>query len=86
MDRKVEKTVEKLKRNVHGEGNKEADRRFREAESRFVRSEDGKREIAKAGDLTEKEERESREAAEKAKSRAKAEDPAVRAGFKGPGK
>lgn len=29
--------MSKLQENVHGEGNKEADRQFREAESKFVR-------------------------------------------------
>lgn len=64
-----------LKKNVHGEGNKEADRKFREAESKFVHSEEGKRKIAEAGNLSaEKLEK----IAEKTKSRAKGEDPAVK--------
>ncbi len=47
--------MEKLKKGVHGEGNKEADRQFREAESKFVHSEEGKRKIAEAGNLSKEE-------------------------------
>lgn len=67
-----------LKKNVHGEGNKEADREFREAESKFVHSEEGKRKIAEAGNLTEEEAEKLEKIAEKTKSRAKGEDPAVK--------
>ena len=61
-----------------GEGNREADRKFREAQTKFVRSEEGKQKIAEAGEVSGEEERELREAEKKAKSRAKAEDPQVR--------
>lgn len=65
----------KLKKGVHGEGNKEADRQFREAESAFVHSEEGKRKISEAGNLSDKEARELEKIAEQTKSRAKGFDP-----------
>ena len=34
-----------------GEGNKEADRKFREAQTKFVKSDEGKRKIAQAGNV-----------------------------------
>jgi hypothetical protein len=72
-----------LKKNVHGEGNKEADRKFREAESKFVHSKEGKQKIAEAGNLTEEEAEKLEKIAEKTKSRAKGEDPAVKDGNSG---
>jgi len=61
-----------------GEGNKEADRNFREAQTKFVKSGEGKRKIAQAGDVSDEEARRLRDAEEKAKSRSKGEDPVVR--------
>ena len=56
---------------IEGEGNKTADRRFRESSSDFVHSERGKEQIDKAGELSEEERRRGDEAAEKGRSRAK---------------
>ena len=61
-----------------GEGDKESDRKFREAEAKFVRSAEGKRKIAQAGNVSDEEARRLREAEEKAKARSKGEDPVVR--------
>jgi hypothetical protein len=58
-----------------GEGNKTADRNYREATQKFVESERGRREIDKAGDVSASEEQEIRSAEEKAKKRAKDHDP-----------
>ena len=58
-----------------GEGNKTADRNYREATEKFVQSERGKREIGKAGDISPSEERDIRHAEEQAKGRAKEHDP-----------
>lgn len=58
-----------------GEGNKSADRNYREATRKFVESERGKHEIDKAGDVSAREEKEIRNAEEKAKDRAKEHDP-----------
>ena len=58
-----------------GEGNKTADRNYREATQKFVESERGQREINHAGDVSASEEREIAEAEEQAKSRAKEHDP-----------
>ena len=58
-----------------GEGNKTADRNYREATEKFVQSERGKREIDKAGDVSASEEREIRRAEEQAKGRSKDHDP-----------
>ncbi len=71
------------KRRIQGEGDKDADRRFREAESEFVKSDEGKRKIEQAGDLSEREARRLREVEERAKSRAREEDPAVKGGTGG---
>lgn len=70
--------MEKLKKGVHGEGNKEADRQFREAESAFVHSEEGKRKIAEAGNLSDEEARALEKIAEKTKSRARSVDTGTR--------
>ncbi len=75
--------MSKRKSDVQGEGNREADREFREAESRFVQSEEGKRKIAQAGNLSEEEARKLREIEKEAKAHAKDEDPAVRHGSGG---
>ncbi|HEV8095589.1 MAG TPA: hypothetical protein VGP71_07660 [Burkholderiales bacterium] len=61
-----------------GEGNKEADRKFREAETKFVNSAEGKRKIAQAGNVSDEEARKLREAEEKGKARSKGEDPVVK--------
>ena len=62
-------------RRNEGEGNKTADRNYREATRKFVESERGRREIDKAGDVSGREEQEIRSAEEKAKQRAKDHDP-----------
>ena len=56
---------------IEGEGNKSADRRFRESSREFVSSKEGKEQIRKAGDLSEEERRRAEEAAEKGRARAK---------------
>lgn len=59
-----------------GEGNKTADRNYREATKEFVESERGQREIKNAGDVSPSEEQDIRRAEEQAKQRAKDHDPA----------
>lgn len=59
-----------------GEGNRSADRNYREATRNFVESERGKDAIEKAGEVNAQEEKDIRSAEEKAKSRAKEHDPA----------
>jgi hypothetical protein len=61
-----------------GEGNKTADRNYREATQKFVESERGRKEIDKAGRVSPSEEREIERAEEQAKQRAKEHDPAER--------
>ncbi len=58
-----------------GEGNKTADRNYREATRKFVQSERGQEEIRHAGDVDGEEQQEIRRAEEEAKSRAKEHDP-----------
>jgi hypothetical protein len=58
-----------------GEGNKTADRNYREATRKFVESERGQTEIDKAGDVTAREAADIKQAEEAAKSRAKEHDP-----------
>lgn len=58
-----------------GEGNKSADRNYREATENFVESDRGKEEIRKAGDVSSSEEKDIKRAEEKAKGRAKEHDP-----------
>lgn len=58
-----------------GEGNKTADRNYREATRKFVQSERGQEEIQHAGDVSDQEEQEIRTAEEQAKQRAKEHDP-----------
>ena len=62
-------------RSNEGEGNKTADRNYREATRNFVQSERGQEEIQHAGDVSQKEEQEIRAAEQKAKERAKEHDP-----------
>jgi len=54
-----------------GEGNKTADRRFRESERNFVSSERGKRQIDRAGELSDEERRRAEKAADEGRARAK---------------
>ena len=54
-----------------GEGNKTADRNYREATQKFVESERGRKEIDKAGDVDPQEQREIERAEEEAKRHAK---------------
>jgi hypothetical protein len=58
-----------------GEGNKTADRNYREATRKFVQSERGQEEIQQAGDVSAEEEQEIRRAEQQAKDRAKEHDP-----------
>jgi hypothetical protein len=58
-----------------GEGNKTADRNYREATQKFVESDRGRREIDQAGDVSAQEEQDIRRAEERAKQRAKEHDP-----------
>jgi hypothetical protein len=58
-----------------GEGNKTADRNYREATQEFVESERGQREIKNAGNVSPSEEKDIRRAEEQAKQRAKDHDP-----------
>lgn len=58
-----------------GEGNKTADRNYREATRKFVQSERGQEEIQNAGNVSGDEERDIRDAEEQAKERAKEHDP-----------
>jgi hypothetical protein len=61
-----------------GEGDKESDRKFREAQAKFVKSSEGKRKIAQAGKVSDEEARKLRESEEKARRHAKDEDPVIR--------
>ena len=58
-----------------GEGNRTADRHYRDATTRFVNSERGQREIRSAGDVDDREEGEIERAEAEAKSRAREHDP-----------
>lgn len=58
-----------------GEGNKTADRHYREATEAFVNSDRGRREIRQAGDVGAEEERDIERAEQQAKSRAREHDP-----------
>lgn len=58
-----------------GEGNKSADRNYREATQKFVESERGREQIEKAGKVGEREERDIERAEEEAKRHAKEHDP-----------
>ncbi len=58
-----------------GEGNKTADRRYREATREFVNSPRGREEIERAGDVNPSEARDIEQAEEQAKQRAREHDP-----------
>jgi hypothetical protein len=58
-----------------GEGNKTADRNYREATQKFVESERGRDEMKKAGKVDEREQRDIERAEEEAKRHAKEHDP-----------
>jgi hypothetical protein len=58
-----------------GEGNKTADRNYREATKKFVESDRGREQIEKAGDVDENETRDIERAEEEAKRHAKEHDP-----------
>jgi hypothetical protein len=66
------------KAGIQGEGDKEADKRYRERTEKFVNSPEGKEKISHAGDLSEEEARRLRKVEEKTKQRAKEEDPQIR--------
>jgi hypothetical protein len=61
-----------------GEGNRSADRRYREATKHFVDSPRGRAAIRDAGNVTPEQAREIGEAEQQAKQRAKEHDPAER--------
>ena len=65
-------------RSNQGEGNRSADRRYREATEKFVNSERGRQEIETAGDVSPDEQREIERAEHEAKQRAKEHDPTER--------
>jgi hypothetical protein len=73
-------------RENQGEGDKESDRKFREAQAKFVHSKEGKRKIAQAGKVSEEEARKLREAEKEAKAHAKGEDPVIKNQSGGSGK
>jgi hypothetical protein len=56
---------------TEGEGNKSADRNYREATQKFVESERGRKEIDKAGDVDRREQQEIERAEEEARRHAK---------------
>ena len=58
-----------------GEGNKTADRNYREATQKFVESERGQEQIRKAGDVSSREASEIESAEAEARERAKEFDP-----------
>jgi hypothetical protein len=58
-----------------GEGNKTADRNYREATRKFVQSDRGQEEISQAGNVGDQEEADIKRAEEEAKGRAKEHDP-----------
>lgn len=58
-----------------GEGNKSADRHYREATREFVNSPRGQKEVERAGDVSAGEERDIEEAEDAAKRRAREHDP-----------
>jgi hypothetical protein len=58
-----------------GEGNKSADRNYREATQKFVESDRGRRAARDAGNVSPEEEQDIRRAEEIAKDRAKEHDP-----------
>ncbi len=58
-----------------GEGNKEADRNYRERTERFVNSDQGKAKIREAGNVSKDEEQDLEQAEEEGRSHAKERDP-----------
>ena len=66
------------KRNIQGEGDQEADRKYRERTAEFLNSKKGRDEIEHAGDLSEEEAKRLREYEERGKARAKDEDPQIK--------
>lgn len=62
----------------HGEGDREADRRYREGVRETIESGELEKESDKLRELSDADKRESRTAEETAKERAKEEDPGVR--------
>jgi hypothetical protein len=66
------------KSRIQGEGDKASDRKYRERTTDFVHSEHGRKEIERAGKLSEEEARRLREYEEKGKARAKGEDPQIK--------
>ena len=58
-----------------GEGNKEADRNYRERTERFVNSEQGKAKIREAGNVSKDEEQDIERAEAEGRSHAKERDP-----------
>jgi hypothetical protein len=58
-----------------GEGDKNADRNYREATKKFVESERGQEKIRRGGEVSAEEERDVGEAERQAKGRAKEHDP-----------
>ena len=64
---------------IQGEGDKEADRKYRKRTTEFLQSDKGQEALRKAGKkVSPEEEKKLREAEEKGKARAKDEDPQVR--------
>jgi hypothetical protein len=61
-----------------GEGNRGADRRYREATQQFVDSPRGRKAMQDAGNVTPEQAREIEQAEQQAKQRAKEHDPAER--------
>lgn len=66
------------KHGIQGEGDKASDKKYCERTTEFVKSKRGRKEIERAGDVSEEEARRLREAEEAGKSRAKDEDPQVK--------
>jgi hypothetical protein len=62
-------------RGNQGEGDKEADRRYRERTEKFLKSPHGQEEIKHAGDVSDKERAELEKAEEQGRKRAKERDP-----------
>ena len=67
-------------KNMQVEGDFEADRQFRDAETGFVKSARGKQKTAGAGNLSGAEAREREAVAENSKARSKGDDSAMRNG------
>ncbi|HJQ63958.1 MAG TPA: hypothetical protein VJ834_13970 [Burkholderiales bacterium] len=66
------------KHNIQGEGDKESDRKYRERTTEFVKSEKGRDQIERAGNVSEEEAKRLRQYEEKGKARAKDEDPQIK--------